>query len=1081
MKQIIGRVIKIEGRFIAEQPDGKIRQLKLGDPVYEGDALYHSPLEELAYDSFISVQLNSGDIKHLTESDYLMLDPSLLGQDMLVLDAKKTISKDKLTNINEDGEGTGGNDDSRRPSYGDLNEDPNDNGYQKYLKPPTIDTGYERNDDRPGGTPGTGSGIDNYRPQPPANQPEPPPFINDLPIARPDSIVVQENSQNNTGNVILNDFFGADRPEHANLVVGVESGEEPAGLPIADNVGKEIEGLYGKLILNADGTYTYTPDQNNKLVKGLGLNEELVDKFVYTIADKDNEQANGILTVTIAGEDDGTPIITVTPNVVDEKGLPLGSSPESNAHIASGTFSFTSPDGFIEGSTLTVGGTELTYEEVIALSDENIPIETEHGVIVLTGFDPSTGTVSYTYTLTDNADNSGTDPVTDNISIVVKDGSGTGQSNSVPVDIVITINDDAPTAVNDTVTAEENSAGSGNVLNNDTLGADRVEGGEYVTGVVAGSLPSDTHASDNVTAGDLTGTTVTTAYGKLVIKADGSYTYTPDNSNKAVNALGDGEQLTDVFTYTITDSDGDQSSATLTVTINGKDDGPSVVSATSPSAVSESGLDNGSGSADDAKTSGSFSFTAPDGFVNGSTVTVGVTELSYDEITKLGTTPKTIDTSYGQIVLNGFDPATNTVSYDYTLTKNVDHNSVSSDSISIVVKDGSGAGQDIGSAILQIAIEDDVPAAHPDFRNVAENSSIADGNVLTDTDLSGLGKDVLGADQNPAWNTNWKPVTGVVAGTLSTGIPHATGNVGTELVGEFGTLKLNGDGTYTYTPDNSKSAVNSLDSGQSLTDTFTYTITDGDGDLSTSTLTVTIQGQDDGTPDVVATDRTVSERDLADGSGSSSEAVISDGVFTFTAPDGFIEGSTVTFTYDVNGVEQSKTLSYNDITTLSDTNTTTIATEYGELVLNGFTSGSTNTINYTYTLTKAADHSSGGVSDDISISVKDGSEAGQDIGSAILQIAIEDDVPTAKPDTITVGENSSLTNKNVVTASGTGLDVLGADRVEGGEYVTGVKTGSDTSAPVSGGVGTAITTPYGTLVLNGDGSYTYTPDNTKQL
>ncbi|NLM16755.1 MAG: hypothetical protein GX221_03430, partial [Candidatus Riflebacteria bacterium] len=552
MKQIIGRVIKIEGRFIAEQPDGKIRQLKLGDPVYEGDALYHSPLEELAYDSFISVQLNSGDIKHLTESDYLMLDPSLLGQDMLVLDAKKTISKDKLTNINEDGEGTGGNDDSRRPSYGDLNEDPNDNGYQKYLKPPTIDTGYERNDDRPGGTPGTGSGIDNYRPQPPANQPEPPPFINDLPIARPDSIVVQENSQNNTGNVILNDFFGADRPEHANLVVGVESGEEPAGLPIADNVGKEIEGLYGKLILNADGTYTYTPDQNNKLVKGLGLNEELVDKFVYTIADKDNEQANGILTVTIAGEDDGTPIITVTPNVVDEKGLPLGSSPESNAHIASGTFSFTSPDGFIEGSTLTVGGTELTYEEVIALSDENIPIETEHGVIVLTGFDPSTGTVSYTYTLTDNADNSGTDPVTDNISIVVKDGSGTGQSNSVPVDIVITINDDAPTAVNDTVTAEENSAGSGNVLNNDTLGADRVEGGEYVTGVVAGSLPSDTHASDNVTAGDLTGTTVTTAYGKLVIKADGSYTYTPDNSNKAVNALGDGEQLTDVFTYTIT-------------------------------------------------------------------------------------------------------------------------------------------------------------------------------------------------------------------------------------------------------------------------------------------------------------------------------------------------------------------------------------------------------------------------------------------------------------------------------------------------------------------------------------------------
>ena len=61
-------------------------------------------------------------------------------------------------------------------------------------------------------------------------------------------------------------------------------------------------------------------------------------------------------------------------------------------------------------------------------------------------------------------------------------------------------------------------------------------------------------------------------HGSLALKADGNYAYTLDNTNPAVNALNDGQTLTDAFTYQIGDSHGGTSSAALTVTIRGTTD-----------------------------------------------------------------------------------------------------------------------------------------------------------------------------------------------------------------------------------------------------------------------------------------------------------------------------------------------------------------------------------------------------------------------------------------------------------------------------------------------------------------------------
>jgi VCBS repeat-containing protein len=76
--------------------------------------------------------------------------------------------------------------------------------------------------------------------------------------------------------------------------------------------------------------------------------------------------------------------------------------------------------------------------------------------------------------------------------------------------------------------------------------------------------------------------TFTLAHGSLVLNADGSYAYTLDNSDPAVNALGDGETLSETFTYSTSDGKGGTDTAELTVTIQGATDNsaPTVITGT---------------------------------------------------------------------------------------------------------------------------------------------------------------------------------------------------------------------------------------------------------------------------------------------------------------------------------------------------------------------------------------------------------------------------------------------------------------------------------------------------------------------
>jgi VCBS repeat-containing protein len=129
---------------------------------------------------------------------------------------------------------------------------------------------------------------------------------NDAPVAINDSAVASDQitAPQTTGNVLPNDsdVDGNDALQVVGIRTGAESASGTAGV-----IGQPIAGLYGTLILNADGSYTYTIDQSNpQVLAAAGLGQILTDVFTYTINDRTGASDQAQLTITL---DIATPFI----------------------------------------------------------------------------------------------------------------------------------------------------------------------------------------------------------------------------------------------------------------------------------------------------------------------------------------------------------------------------------------------------------------------------------------------------------------------------------------------------------------------------------------------------------------------------------------------------------------------------------------------------------------------------------------------------------------------------------------------------------------------------------------------------
>ena len=102
-----------------------------------------------------------------------------------------------------------------------------------------------------------------------------------------------------TGKVVENDRAGADGV----TVAGVQAGDS-GGADVAGGVGIQIDGAYGRLTLNSDGSYSYQLNPANPAVSGLAHGDlPLTETFSYTIKDADGDASTARLVITISASD----------------------------------------------------------------------------------------------------------------------------------------------------------------------------------------------------------------------------------------------------------------------------------------------------------------------------------------------------------------------------------------------------------------------------------------------------------------------------------------------------------------------------------------------------------------------------------------------------------------------------------------------------------------------------------------------------------------------------------------------------------------------------------------------------------
>lgn len=372
-------------------------------------------------------------------------------------------------------------------------------------------------------------------------------IVDDAPVARDDETQTLEEgggvvgSDNGADNLLANDSLGADGALIFQFNYVDENGEEQTA-----RAGETVDTENGTLTVNGDGSWSFEADASIDHSSG----ETVSDSFTYSIvdADGDTSSASQIIDITDDGPTLGFPPEAGDPDGRGDQATLFEKDIEGgNASITQtlevdygadgeGSVQLTIPQA-LEDMGLTADGEVVTY----TLSEDGQAIvATAGGEPVFTmSLSDDGGDVSYTFELQGNLDHpdAGSDVISNlPFGLTVTDGDGSTASAEIKINVV----DDQPEAVGEvTLSVDEggNTVGSAdggaNLLSNDDVGAD------------GGTLTSFTYTDENGAEQTAdAGATVDTENGSLTVNADGSWSFTSDESaDHSDGAVSDG------FTY----------------------------------------------------------------------------------------------------------------------------------------------------------------------------------------------------------------------------------------------------------------------------------------------------------------------------------------------------------------------------------------------------------------------------------------------------------------------------------------------------------------------------------------------------
>ena len=463
------------------------------------------------------------------------------------------------------------------------------------------------------------------------------------------------------------------------------------------------------------------------------------------------------------------------------------------------------------------------------------------------------------------------------------DGAYTSNSTTTTINVVPV--NDAPVALDDTASTVHNTVLNASVTGND-------------------SDPEGNTLTYSLTSGP--------AHGSVTVNANGTYTYTPTAGYVGADSFtytandGNGGTDTAVVNITVTnaapvavnDSASTAYNTVLNASVAGNDSDPNGDTLTyslSTGPSHGSVTVNANGTYTYTPTNGysgadSFTYSVSDGVGGTATATVNITVGAAPNsppvaVNDSGTTA-TNTVLNGDVSTNDSDPNGDTLTY--ALATGPSHGSVTvntngtyaytptagyagADSFTYTVDDGHGG---TATATVNITVNNAAPVAVNDTVSTPYNTAL-NGNVSTnDSDANG---DTLSY-------------------SLATGPSH-------------GSVTVNANGTFTYTPTN----------GYNGADSFTYTVSDGRGGTATATVSITVGARPNVAPVAVndalsvvagvasngnaATNDTDGDGDtltysLGTGPTHGTVTLNANGTYTYTATSGYSGADSFTYSVD---------------------------------------------------------------------------------------------------------------------------------------------------------------------------------------
>ena len=615
------------------------------------------------------------------------------------------------------------------------------------------------------------------------------------------------------------------------------------------------------------------------------------------------------------------------------------------------------------------------------------------------------------------------------------------------------------------------SAATGNVLSNDT-------GGDSKRVTAAGT----TSASQSVTAATTSanGAVVTGLYGTLTLGADGSYRYVVNDTNAQVQALRTAsDTLVDTFTYRMTDASGATSTTTLSVTIQGANDAPVA-------------RDDYNTAKESLQTSGAYGTNDLQGSLATGNVLTNDTDVDRGDtktVMTIGIDGAAIGNTAGSTTFNTTLDSNdaNSISIGaqvYRLNSDGSRTALfSATGNAVTVASKTGNGSTIGFTFSDSAALSGVTRF-----SVAKNNGFVDGTINSTTvatsttlALSGVtgniavGMTVLGTGLATAptiSSINYDGNGHVTSVVLSTAVGLTnqaitfsnSRSAGLALTGQYGSLVLNADGSYTYTPIANNPA---LSAGQSAVERFQYQMHDASGATSSATLYITVLGSGTNDPNAVNDVATATE------SGGIANGTVG------TNPSGNLLTNDTTPSGS-NSIVSARPTGSNASTAVG-TNTQLVGL-YGILTLSA--NGSyTYVIDNSNTTVQALRDTNTTLTDTFIYTVENGQTANgvqlQDSATLTITISGSNDAPVAADTIATAIEAGGINNGTPgYNPGGNVLDaVTDVDDARSELRVTAVRVGGTEGSGTAGTVGSALAGEYGSLTLSADGRWTYTLNN----